>query len=701
MITRVGRPVLASVWRKPSPMARTETRTPTTPAMPTTTTSDVPSRLGMFRRLMSVTWTTWFSQDIASAARERVHDAQPVHAQRGRQPDGQRERELLLRRRLRLVGGVHERPVDVRRDGLGLVDVRDADDVPAGLALPELARLVELGHVDQHDLGVGADGRVLGVEDADQVELPVEAAVGLRVDLRGDRQPLADLPAIAVGQPLAGDGARTRLDERLALRRRDLELGVHVEVAGGIDHEDGEGVALVLVLGAEPVRVRHAHHTRHALDPRRVRHRQRLDDGVARGGEQPLGVRAVGARLERHLHGLEQPEEQEGDEHGEHREHRARLLAEELGPEQRQVSHDGAWPLVAASVPLSRRRRRRAYSAAFGSWVTITMVLPWSSLSIWSSSRISWAVARSRSPVGSSQTSSVGSETIARAIATRCSWPPDSSLGLCAARSRRPTSVSAISAWRRRSAALSPVSSSGSSTTTRSPARRPLVISRSAPTVWPGVTLRRSTLPSTYTKTLPSLRTASTGTRTPDATGAAGVVDAAPRNATRTPMSGTMRGSFEGIAMRTLTVALLRSAVGMIAITEPGIFQSGYALSVASTGCSDATRLMNDSLTSTWISSESMSTMVPMPVRVKPPPAEIGEIISPGCAALAITMPVNGARITVLSSCTCATVTDSVATRICSWLAVSFARSVSRWARAASIACSATSFRLNSSCERA
>ena len=34
-----------------------------------------------------------------------------------------------------------------------------------------------------------------------------------------------------------------------------------------------------------------------------------------------------------------------------------------------------------------------------------------------------------------------------------------------------------------------------------------------------------------------------------------------------------------------------------------------------------------------------MSTMVPMPVRVKPPPAEIGEIISPGCADLAMTTP--------------------------------------------------------------
>ena len=33
--------------------------------------------------------------------------------------------------------------------------------------------------------------------------------------------------------------------------------------------------------------------------------------------------------------------------------------------------------------------------------------------------------------------------------------------------------------------------------------------------------------------------------------------------------------------------------------------------------------------------------MVPMPVRVKPPPAEIGEIISPGCAALATTTPLE------------------------------------------------------------
>ena len=39
-----------------------------------------------------------------------------------------------------------------------------------------------------------------------------------------------------------------------------------------------------------------------------------------------------------------------------------------------------------------------------------------------------------------------------------------------------------------------------------------------------------------------------------------------------------------------------------------------------------------------------MSTIVPMPVRVKLPPAENGEMISPTWADLAITTPANGAR---------------------------------------------------------
>ena len=44
-----------------------------------------------------------------------------------------------------------------------------------------------------------------------------------------------------------------------------------------------------------------------------------------------------------------------------------------------------------------------------------------------------------------------------------------------------------------------------------------------------------------------------------------------------------------------------------------------------------------------------MSTMVQMPVRVKPPPAT-GATISPGCAASEVTTPANGARTIVSSS---------------------------------------------------
>jgi hypothetical protein len=45
----------------------------------------------------------------------------------------------------------------------------------------------------------------------------------------------------------------------------------------------------------------------------------------------------------------------------------------------------------------------------------------------------------SRLPVGSSAKTTAGLETSARATATRCCWPPESSLGRCVRRSCRPT----------------------------------------------------------------------------------------------------------------------------------------------------------------------------------------------------------------------------------------------------------------------
>ncbi len=70
-------------------------------------------------------------------------------------------------------------------------------------------------------------------------------------------------------------------------------------------------------------------------------------------------------------------------------------------------------------LALVQVHRVRGVLGVFGSWVTMMMVLPCSRLSCCSRPRISSADWRSRSPVGSSQIRKVGSETIARAIATR------------------------------------------------------------------------------------------------------------------------------------------------------------------------------------------------------------------------------------------------------------------------------------------
>ena len=61
-----------------------------------------------------------------------------------------------------------------------------------------------------------------------------------------------------------------------------------------------------------------------------------------------------------------------------------------------------------------------------------------------------------------------------------------------------------------------------------------------------------------------------------------------------------------------------------------------------------------------------MSTIVQMPVRVKPPPADTGEIISPGCASFEMTTPANGARMIVSSSRLRRSATCASATATCS-----------------------------------
>ena len=79
-----------------------------------------------------------------------------------------------------------------------------------------------------------------------------------------------------------------------------------------------------------------------------------------------------------------------------------------------------------------------AKPAATGSWVTITIVWPNSSRAARSNSSTSCPLRESRLPVGSSAKTICGRVASARATATRCCWPPESSAGRCPSRSASP-----------------------------------------------------------------------------------------------------------------------------------------------------------------------------------------------------------------------------------------------------------------------
>ena len=100
-------------------------------------------------------------------------------------------------------------------------------------------------------------------------------------------------------------------------------------------------------------------------------------------------------------------------------------------------------------------RRSRVRRRCLCSWVTSMSVCPWACSSP-KSAMISSPVRMSRLPVGSSASSSAGSVTSARAMATRWRWPPDSSLGRWSMRSPRPTFSSAAAARSRRSRCFMP-----------------------------------------------------------------------------------------------------------------------------------------------------------------------------------------------------------------------------------------------------
>src|SRR5439155_27294045 len=140
----------------------------------------------------------------------------------------------------------------------------------------------------------------------------------------------------------------------------------------------------------------------------------------------PAGLREQGEVFENRQQG---GDEEENGRHQQDRQRCPQFVPEQIAPDQLGEFHPSALddmvsiPAVAISTsnPFSRCKVRRACWAAFGSCVTRMMVFWNSSLSRCNRLSVSSALRASRSPVGSSATRRVGSVTMARAMATRCS----------------------------------------------------------------------------------------------------------------------------------------------------------------------------------------------------------------------------------------------------------------------------------------
>src|ERR1043165_1897304 len=249
-----------------------------------------------------------------------------------------------------------------------------------------------------------------------------------REDLAMEGDAVADFPAEALHQVFAGHGALTVAHECGVLGVVELVLGEDVLDLGGIDAEDGEGVAPLLVVAAEPLAFRDVDDAGHLPDFLLVRVRQHRgererglhDDAVARARDVQAFER--GEDLDERGH------EKEDRPHQRDHQQRAQLAPEEVPPHELRELHASAACSSTLSTrrPFSRCSVRLACCAAFGSCVTMTIVFSNSSLSCWRRSSVSCAFFAATTPVGSSATMMVGSVTTARAMATRCSWPPES-----------------------------------------------------------------------------------------------------------------------------------------------------------------------------------------------------------------------------------------------------------------------------------
>src|SRR5207249_12295062 len=174
-----------------------------------------------------------------------------------------------------------------------------------------------------------------------------------------------------------------------------------IEHRGHVHRELRELVLRVLIEAAEPVAVRDPVDARHLDQALAVRERQREDERGAVPDHEPRGLGGAERSFEGGDHGAQGAEEEERDRDREDREKGPPLGAEEVRPDEPEVLH--GW-----RTPLSRWCVFSARAAAWGSLVSLGMVL--SSSAWWRRSRVrmSAALFASRSRGGTAATRTGG-----------------------------------------------------------------------------------------------------------------------------------------------------------------------------------------------------------------------------------------------------------------------------------------------------
>ena len=210
----------------------------------------------------------------------------------------------------------------------------------------------------------------VGVINAGDVELP---GILRLVNRRPQGNPVANLPAVSGGNVLADDDALAVAQPLLNLGRIELYLFIDVEKGLGLDGHCRQDVRIVLIRAIEPVLMRHRFNAGSTFDLLLVGDRQGHDQCDLVDQHEPVDAGNFNSQAEGRSNRHHNSEKQEGDEDRKQSKRRANPAAPDVRPGQRQIPH---WRPSPSSTPFSRCKVRCARSAACGSCVTMTMVLP-------------------------------------------------------------------------------------------------------------------------------------------------------------------------------------------------------------------------------------------------------------------------------------------------------------------------------------